>query len=69
MGKLPDTWTNFVTVFKGHFLQPPSRTEATQAFMNLSIRKFESSLEIYVHHTRTQIRKSGLEGTIGSLLV
>ena len=29
--------------------------------MNLSSLKF-SSLEDYVHHTRTQIQKSGLEG-------
>ena len=61
MGKLPDTWTDFVTVFKGQFLQPPSRTEAAQALMNLSSKKF-SSLEDYVHHARTQIQKSGLEG-------
>ena len=51
LGKLPETWTDFVTVFKGQFLQPPSRTEAAQALMNLSSRKF-SSLEDYVHHSR-----------------
>ena len=28
MGRLPETWTNFVTVFKCQFLQPPSGTEA-----------------------------------------
>ena len=58
---LPDTWTDFVTVFKGQFLQPPSRTKPAQPVMKLSSRKF-SSLEDYVHHTRTQIQKSGLEG-------
>ena len=61
MGKLLDTWTDFVTVFKGQFLQPPSRTEAAQALMHLSSRRF-SSLEDYFHHARTQIQKSGLEG-------
>ena len=52
LGKLPKTWTNFVIVFKGQFLQPPSRTEATQALMNLSSRKV-SLLKDYVHHART----------------
>ena len=60
-GKLPDTWTDFVTVFKGQFLQPPSWTEVAQALMNLSSWKF-SSLEDYVHHATTPIQKSGLEG-------
>ena len=59
-GKLPDTWTEFVTIFKGQFLQPPSRTEAAQTVMNLSSWKF-SSLEDYVHHVKTQIQKSGLD--------
>ena len=61
MGKLPNTWTNFVTVLKGQFPQPSSHTEATQALMNLSSQNI-SSLEDYVHHTRIQIQKSGLEG-------
>ena len=38
-----------------------SRTEATQALMNLSSWKF-SSLEDCDHHARTQIQRSGLEG-------
>ena len=48
-------------VFKGQFLQPPSHTKVVE--MNLSNRKV-SSLEDYVHHTKTQIQKSGLESDI-----
>ena len=55
-GKLPNTWTDFVTIFKGQFLQPPSRTEAAQALMNLSSQKF-SPLQDYVHNARTQIQE------------
>ena len=38
--RLPDSWIDFVTVLKGQFLQPPSRTEAAKALMNLSSQKF-----------------------------
>jgi hypothetical protein len=59
--KLPETWENFVEIFKKQFSQPPSQTEAAQNLMTLSSKTFRS-LDDYVHHTRTLIQKSGLEG-------
>ena len=43
------------------FLRKVFVTKEAQALMNLSSRKF-SSLEDYVHHSRTQIQRLGLKG-------
>ena len=51
-GKLLDTWIDFVTIFKGQFLQPPSRTEA----MNLSRTR-----------SRSEVEGSRLFGRIGNI--